>query len=121
MIDTFREIEQGYEAKFKLDEERRFKAQCRRNRLLGRWAAVHLGLTGPTADEYAGALVNLNLEVPGGEPIVARIAGDFDMRGVRLSQRDIIAAFERFQNLAVEQLANEYPKALDTDHVPIGG
>ena len=44
--NALREIEKGHEAKYKLDEERRFKAECRRNKLFGLWIAEHLGLSG---------------------------------------------------------------------------
>ena len=59
---TLREIEKGYEAKYKLDEERRFKVECRRNKLFGLWIAKHLGLSGDAALGYAKALVQFGLE-----------------------------------------------------------
>ena len=48
--NTLRDIEKGYEAKYKLDEERRFKAECRRNKLFGLWIAGHLRLRDPRRD-----------------------------------------------------------------------
>ena len=76
MQDTFREIERGHEAKYKLDEELRFKAQCRRTRLLGLWAAQHMGMARAEAEAYAKRLVALNLERPGTAHIAARVLAD---------------------------------------------
>ncbi|MCP5365310.1 MAG: DUF1476 domain-containing protein [Hyphomicrobiales bacterium] len=121
MTDRFREIEQSHEAKYKLDEELEFKAQCRRNRLLGQWAGQHMGLTAPQTDQYARALVRFSLDVPGNDQIVDKIAEDLGARGVKLGTRDVTAAFEKFQNLAREQIAQDYPFPLDSDHVQIGG
>lgn len=121
MADTFRDIERGHEAKYKLNEELQFKAQCRRNRLLGAWAAERLGLTGTRAEDYARGLVRYNLEVPGGDPVVDKIVGDFASARVRLPPKEVVAAFERFQHQAIEQITADYPLPLDADHVQIGG
>ncbi len=121
MADTFREIERGYEAKYKLDEELHFKAQCRRNRLLGAWAAERMGVTGGRAEEYARTLVRLNLETPGADPIIDKVIADFKGAGVRLDPRDVVAQFERFQHQAIDQITADYPQPLDSDHVQVGG
>lgn len=121
MIDLFREIERGREAKFKLDEELRFKAECRRNRLLGTWAAAHLGLSGADADAYARRLVRQSLEGRGYDAVVETVRHDFSQAAVAIPASDIVAAFERCQSLAVEQIAADYPAALDVDHVQVGG
>ena len=73
MTDTLREIEKGHEAKFKLDEELRFKVQSRRNKLFGLWAAEQLGLRGGQSDEYARSLIRLGLEKPGHDDVVAKV------------------------------------------------
>ncbi len=121
MADTFREIERGYEAKYKLDEELHFKAQCRRNRLLGKWAAERMGVTGAKAEDYARALVRYNLEAPGSDPVIDKIIADFEGAGVRFGTHDVVAAFERFQHQALDQITADYPQPLDVDHIQIGG
>ena len=60
-MTTFDKREEGFEKKFALDEELRFKANARRNKMLGLWAAEKLGLTGPAADAYAKEVVVADL------------------------------------------------------------
>jgi hypothetical protein len=52
-MTTFDKREEGFEKKFALDEEQKFKAEARRNRMLGLWAAEKLGITGDAATAYA--------------------------------------------------------------------
>ena len=56
-MTTFDEREEGFEKKFALDEEKKFKAEARRNRLLGLWVAEKLGITGDAAAAYAKEVV----------------------------------------------------------------
>ena len=56
-MTTFDKREEGFEKQFAVDEELRFKANARRNKMLGLWAAQKLGLSGAEADEYAKAIV----------------------------------------------------------------
>jgi len=56
-MTTFDKREEGFEKKFALDEEQKFKAEARRNRLLGLWAAGKLGLSGDAASAYAKEIV----------------------------------------------------------------
>ena len=52
-MTTFDKRKEGFESKFARDEELRFKATARRNKLLGLWAAEKMGLQGPQAEDYA--------------------------------------------------------------------
>jgi hypothetical protein len=121
MNDTFREIERGHEAKYKLDEELRFKAQCRRTRLLGLWATQRMGMARAEADAYAKRLVSLNLERPGTAHIAARVIADLDEAGVAVTEAEVVAAIEQFYAEALASLAEDFPRALGLDHVQIGG
>jgi hypothetical protein len=121
MQDTFREIERGHEAKYKLDEELRFKAQCRRTRLLGLWAAQRMGMARAEADAYAKRLVALNLERPGTAHIAAKVLADLDEAGVAANEAEIIAAIDQYYAEALASLAENFPEALDRDHVQVGG
>jgi hypothetical protein len=120
MTDTLREIEKAHEAKFKLDEELRFKAQCRRDKLLGLWAAEHLGMTQPHADAYAKNLVRLGLDEGGGGNVLDKMMADFEKMGVKLTQTDVTTAAEQFYASALEQLSKDFPKALGRDHERVG-
>jgi len=120
MTDTLREIEKAHEAKFKLDGELRFKAQCRRDKLLGLWAAEHLGMTSSQADAYAKSLVRLGLDEGGVGNVLSKVMTDFENLGVKLTQMDVTTEAEHFYSTALEQIAKEFPKALDRDHVRVG-
>jgi hypothetical protein len=119
--DIFHEKEKGHEAKFKLDQELRFKVRCRRNKLLGLWAAGHLGMRGEQALAYAMSLVRLDLDRPASADVVNTILSDFRRMNLRLAEKDVMAEFTRCQVDGEEQILAEYPMPLDSDHVQIGG
>lgn len=121
MSDVLRDIEQSYEAKYKLDEELHFKVTSRCNKMFGLWAADHLGLDGQQAEEYARRLVRHNLDQPHGASVVDAVLGEFKDSGVRLTEADVHAAFNRFHALACEQVGTDYPTPLGTDHIQVGG
>ncbi len=75
-MPTFADRQKDFEARFKLDEELRFKATARRNRLLGLWAARHLGLTGDAADAYAKDLVATQFGAGGDQRVIDKLATD---------------------------------------------
>jgi hypothetical protein len=79
MTTTFDKREEGFENLFVHDEELKFKATARRDRLLGLWAAQQLGLTGTAADEYAKSIVIADIETH--DPF-AKVRQDFDAKGV---------------------------------------
>ena len=81
-MSTFDDRERSYEKKFALDEELRFKATARRNKLLGRWAAEKIGLSDGESETYAKDVVIADLEEPGEEDVFRKIRDDFDARGV---------------------------------------
>lgn len=118
--DTLREIEKAHEAKFKLDGELRFKAQCRRDKLLGLWAAEHLGMTSAQADAYAKSLVRLGLDEGGIGNVLGKVMADFGKIGVKLTQTDVTTAAKQFYAAAIEQLSKDFPKALGRDHERVG-
>jgi hypothetical protein len=66
---TFKDIEKSFEAKFAHDEELKFKAHARCNRMIGEWAAQQLNLTGPQAEAYAKDLVMAEFERPGTDAV----------------------------------------------------
>jgi len=103
-MTTFDNREKAFESKFALDEELRFKAGARRNKLLGLWAAEKLGLTGEKAAEYAGAVVRSDFEKPGDDDVFEKVRADFDAAGVALSDQQIRTAMSEFMAMAVEQL-----------------
>ncbi|WP_282602493.1 DUF1476 domain-containing protein [Paracoccus sp. PARArs4] len=77
-MTTFDDRERAYESKFAHDAELRFKAEARRNRLLGEWAAELLGKTGDDARAYAMSVVTSDFEEPGEEDVFRKVAADLD-------------------------------------------
>jgi hypothetical protein len=86
-MTTFDKREEAFEQKFAHDEELKFKATARRNKLLGLWAAEKLGLSAADADSYALSVVMADLE--GGHDVVQKIRKDFDAKGVAQSDHQI--------------------------------
>ena len=81
-MTTFDKREEGFEKKFAIDEELKFKAEARRNRLLGLWAAGELGMAGDAAVTYAKETVANAFAEGGDKAVVVRVAGDLSVRGI---------------------------------------
>src|SRR5476649_943418 len=88
-MTTFDKREEGFEKKFAHDEELQFKANARRNKLLGLWAAEKLGLTGAQGDVYAKEVVMADFEEAGDHDIFRKIRKDFDDKKVGVPDLDI--------------------------------
>ncbi|HJN23974.1 MAG TPA: DUF1476 domain-containing protein [Rhodospirillales bacterium] len=121
MKDAFEEREKSEEAKYKLDQEQRFKVLSRRNKLLGSWAAERMGLSGSEAEAYAVEIIQAELQKPGDGGVAGKLAGDFCGRGVAIGEAEIAAEMKRLHAVAFEQITGEYPEALDKDHETVIG
>jgi hypothetical protein len=88
-MTTFDKREEGFEKKFAHDEELRFKANARRNKLLGLWAAEKLGISGDAANVYAKEVVMADFEEAGEEDVFKKVRTDLDAKGVTLSDPDL--------------------------------
>jgi hypothetical protein len=93
-MSDFDDRRRGQETKFQLDQELEFKAQARRAKLVGLWAAELMGLSGEAADAYAKSVVIADLEEAGTEDLFRKIRGDLDQGGVQLSDHQIRAKME---------------------------
>lgn len=103
-MTTFDKREEGFEKKFALDEEQRFKAMARRNKMLGMWAAQKLGITGDAADAYSKEVVMADFEEAGDNDVFRKVRKDFDAKGVKLSDQDIRSAMQDLLAQAAEQI-----------------
>ncbi len=103
-MSTFDKREEGFERKFAHDEEVRFKARARRNKLLGLWAAQKLGLAGDAAEAYAKEIVITDFEEPGDDDMFARIRRDFDAKAVAQSDHQIRRTMDELMAKSVEDL-----------------
>lgn len=106
-MTTFDKREEGFEKKFALDAEQRFKAEARRNKLLGQWAAGLLGKTGADADAYAKTVVAADFEEAGDEDVFRKIRGDFDAGGVQQSDHQIRRTMDELMATAVNQIKGQ--------------
>jgi hypothetical protein len=103
-MTTFDKREEGFEKQFAHDEELRFKANARRNKLLGLWAAEKLGMSGTDADAYAKAVVMVDFEGPGGNNVFKKIRQDFDAKGVAQSDQQIQHTMDELMAKAVTDI-----------------
>lgn len=102
-MTSFDKREEGFEQQFAHDEELRFKATARRNKLLGHWAAEKLGLTGTEADSYALALVMSDIE-SGAHDVASTIRKDFEAKGVAQSDHQIGRAMTELMEKAIADI-----------------
>jgi hypothetical protein len=103
-MTSFDERKEGFEKKFAHDEELRFKATARRNKLLGVWAAEKMGIAGPDADAYAKEVVMSDFEEAGDEDVFRKVRKDFDAKGVAQSDQQIREKMLELLGQALEQI-----------------
>ena len=88
-MTTFDDRERAFENLFAHDQDLAFRAQSRRNRELGLWAAHQLGLGGDDADNYAGELLAVALEKGGDDAVAAKLGEDLNRHGLRVTDHQI--------------------------------
>jgi len=103
-VSSFDKREEGFEQKFAHEEEIKFKAQARRNKLVGLWAAEKLGLAGAAADSYAKSVVAADLEEPGTDSVFRKLRKEFDAKGVVQSDHQIRRTMDELLAKAVEDI-----------------
>jgi hypothetical protein len=103
MTTTFDKREEGFEKKFAHDEELKFKAAARRNKLLGQWAAEKLGLSGAAAEAYAKDVVIADFQEVGDQDVFRKIRADFDAKKLAVSDEDIRRVMDELMAKAVEE------------------
>ena len=103
-MTTFDKREEGFEKQFAHDEELKFRATARRNRLLGHWAAEKLGLTGDAVDAYAKEVIAADFEEAGDEDVFRKLRKDFDAKGVDQSDHQIRRTMQELMAIAVAQI-----------------
>jgi hypothetical protein len=103
-MTSFDKREEGFEKKFAHDEELRFKANARRNKRLGLWAAEKLGKSGTDAEAYAKEVVMADFDTPGDDDVFAKIRKDFDANGVAQSDHQIRRTMDELMQTAIEEI-----------------
>jgi hypothetical protein len=106
-MTTFDERERSFEKKFAMDQELMFKAEARRNKLLGQWAATKLGLSGTEVDDYVKSVRKADLAEKGDEDVFRKVKGDFAAKGVAVPDAELRKAISDFLATAVSQIEGE--------------
>ena len=106
-MTTFDDRENAFERKFALDEELRFKAMARRNKLLGLWAAEKLGLGGAEAEAYAREVVAADFQKAGEDDVFEKVRADFDAKGVHQSDHQIRRTMDELMAKAIQQIRTD--------------
>jgi hypothetical protein len=103
-MTSFDKREEGFEKKFAHDEELRFKANARRNKLLGLWAAEKLGISGDAANAYAKDVVMADFEAGGDNDVLKKVLGDLTAKGVASSEQDVRRTMNELMEQAIAQI-----------------
>ncbi|HEX3179891.1 MAG TPA: DUF1476 domain-containing protein [Beijerinckiaceae bacterium] len=103
-MTTFDKREDSFEKKFAHDEALRFRAQARRNKMLGLWAAEKLGKSGADAETYSKEVIAADVAEQGEEDVYRKLRRDFDAAGIDMSEHRIRRAMSEFMTQAVAQI-----------------
>ena len=106
-MSTFDVREKGYDSRFAHYAEMRFKAEARRNKLLGLWAAELMGLSGDDADAYAKEVIKSDFEEAGDEDVFRKIRGDLDAKNIEQSDHQIRRTMDELMAKAEQQIEDE--------------
>ena len=104
MTTTFDKREEGFEKKFAHDEELRFKANARRNKMLGLWAAEKLGISGDAANAYAKEVVMADFEESGDSDVLKKVKKDLEAKGIATSEQEVRNAMNDLMEKAIADI-----------------
>ncbi len=97
----------AFEKKFAHDEALQFKAEARRNKLLGLWAADLMGKNADSAQEYAKEVIRADFEEAGDEDVFRKVRADLDAAGVEQSDHQLRRTMDELMAKAIDQIKNE--------------
>ena len=101
-MTTFDKREEGFEKKFAVDEELKFKADARRNKLLGLWAAEQLGMSGDAATAYAKQVVAADFDSAGGA--TTKVTNDLAAKGITVPEAELRTRLSQLMAEAIAQV-----------------
>ena len=103
-MNTFKDREKGFEAKYQHDQEAQFKIRAIRNKLVGEWAAT---LIKPENEEvYVKEVRESDLKKPGDDDLVDKLLNDFDLKNIRIEKQEILKKIDECKRLAIEKFSN---------------
>ena len=103
-MTTFNEREKAYEKKFALDQDLKFKAESRRNKMLAEWAAAKLGITGADVEDYIRAVRKSDLAEKGDDDVFRKVKQDFAEKGIAVADTEIRSKMGEFLAKAVQDI-----------------
>jgi hypothetical protein len=103
-MTTFDKREEGFEKKFAIDEEQKFKAEARRNKLLGVWVAEKLGMSGDEANAYAREVVAAEFGEGRDAGVVSKVMGNLGAKGVAVTEEQIREKMDELMAQAIMQV-----------------
>lgn len=107
MADSFSKREKGEERKYELDQQLIFKAESRRNKLLGLWLAEIFGITGDEAQAYAKEVIMADMDEPGIEDVMRKVLKDVEAKGAPVTEAQIREKIKEFDAVAIQQVKTE--------------
>src|SRR5580704_11819883 len=102
-MTSFDKREETFERKFALDEEQKFKAEARRNKLLGLWAAEKQGISGDAAATYARDVIAADFE-PGGDGVFRKVSADLAAKDAAVTEAQIRQQMDELMAQAILQV-----------------
>lgn len=106
-MTTFDEREKSFEKKFAMDQDLKFRAEARRNKLLGEWAAARLGLSGADVEDYVKAVRKSDLAQKGDDDVFQKVSKDFADKGVVIAPVELRKMMTEFMAQAVSQIESQ--------------
>ena len=106
-MSSFKDREKAFESKFAHDQELKFKATARRNKLLGQWAAEQMGLSGDAAQAYVSEVIRSDLEEPGDEDLFRKVWEDLQAKQVDLSEHQVRRQIQDLMEEAIRQVESK--------------
>ena len=103
-MSSFDKREEGFEKKFAMDADQKFKAEARRNKLLGLWAAEKLGISGDAAAAYAKEVVAADFEEAGDGDVLRKVSGDLAAKGIAVTEAQVRAKMDELMVQAIIQV-----------------
>ena len=105
-MTTFDDRENAFENLYAHDAEMQFKAEARRNKLLGLWAAEKMGLAGDAADAYAKTVVIADLQEVGDEDVYRKVAADLAEKGAGVTEAELRSQMQGLLTEAKAQIVS---------------
>lgn len=104
---NFDERKDSFEKKFAHDEALRFKAEARRNKLLGQWAAGLMGLSGAEAEDYVKSVIKADFQEAGDDDVFRKVKADLIAAGAEQSDHQIRRHMDEFMAEAIKQIKEQ--------------